>query len=211
MATQRPEPPTQVHTCTHAALPGKTSPAGRFLQEGHPRTNRPTRAFRPLPCLGRLPGSCSGPARAAISSPRPTGSLPLLRVCKWPVPGTARPSKESAPCLARSQRVGSLAKGPSFTSQEPGSWVPCPTSSGRPWAAEDDPWGGGAGVPGRRPRGGPRAPRLTAPSRHGASKCPCTSANHRHTRQSTGHYACVHTSHAHAVAHRPRPRHTVHT
>lgn len=115
-------------------------------QQAHPW------AFRPLPSLGRLPRSCAGPARAAISSRGPRGSLPVLGVCKWPGPGMACPSEEPGPGPARSQSVASPAKGPSFTSQKPAG----------PWAADTDPSRRGGTVPGGRPQGGPQAPRFTS-------------------------------------------------
>lgn len=196
VAPGRPEPTLRcTHTQTHADPPGEDQPRWPFLSGGPPaRQQAHPWAFRPLPSLGRLPGSCAGPARAAISSRGPGGSLPLLGVCKWPVPGTACPSEEPVPCRARSQSAASPAKGPSFTSREPG---------GRPGLGTMTHHGGTvqrlAGVPG----GGPRAPWLTekprrvpASRRHGASKGQPTSGNHRHTKRSTGPCMCARALHA---------------
>lgn len=191
VAPGRPEPALRcTHTRTHADPPGEDQPRWPFLSGGPPAHQQAHPwAFRPLPSLGRLPGSCAGPARAAISSRGPGGSLPLLRVCKWPVPGTACPSEEPVPCRARSQSAASPAKGPSFTSREPG---------GRPGLGTMTHHGGAvqrlAGVPG----GGPRAPWLTekprrapASRRHGASKGQPTSGNRRHTKGSAGPCMCA--------------------
>lgn len=133
-----------LHAGAHTRARARTRP-GRLAPRAAPHSTAasapggPPCAFRPLPALGHLPGSRSGPARAAISSPGPRGSLPLLSVCKWPVPGTARPSEGTAPCLAGSQRAARAASGPSFTFQKPSSWGPCPACSGWPWAGEGDP------------------------------------------------------------------------
>lgn len=135
--------PALRYTCAHT----QTYPGGqpcRPLLGGGPPARWPAHpgAFRPLLPPARLPGSCSGPAQAAISSPGPGGSLLFLSVCKWPAPGTAGPLR----------RQGHAWPGPRVQPAGQGAFLPLPGAWHHcllwwPWVGENDAAHWGSGVP----------------------------------------------------------------
>lgn len=94
------------HSCAYrpgSRPTGRARPGGCFSKEVPHTLAGPQQGFRAAPA--RLPGSCSGPACAAISCPGPGGSLLLLPVCKWPAPRTFHllEAALAAASLARAQ------------------------------------------------------------------------------------------------------------